>query len=276
MAQLGALAATAERKIAARNASASSANKIHSDEGARALGYRGALVTGNALYCYLSGAILGAYGPGWLGHGGAFVRFRAPVYDGDELTAAARPDAARADAVALALVRDADTTLAAHGVAWLLPDGEQAPPADRYPLRPLPAAAVPFSEAVVLDQDELGSLDVTIEPADIAGYLAAIGEDEELYRGTTPSAFLARMYAPLMSANVIRSQPSIHVSSDLRHYRAVEPGERLSVRGRIDRLYGRRGNRHYVLDMAWVDEAGAVVMTSVHTAIYRIRPRTAS
>jgi hypothetical protein len=42
----------------------------------------------------------------------------------------------------------------------------------------------------------------------------------------------------------------------------------------LDRLFGRRGNRYYVLDMAYLDEGGEVVMTQRHTAIYRLRKRT--
>lgn len=80
--------------------------------------------------------------------------------------------------------------------------------------------------------------------------------------------------APLMSANLVRPWPSIHVSSDLRHYRQVHLGERLSVRGRIDRLFGRGEDQYYVLDMAWVDEDDAVVMTALHTAIYRMGERS--
>jgi hypothetical protein len=46
------------------------------------------------------------------------------------------------------------------------------------------------------------------------------------------------------------------------------------VRGHIDRLFGRRGNRYYVLDMGYVGEGGDVVMAQRHTGIYRPRQRT--
>lgn len=126
----------------------------------------------------------------------------------------------------------------------------------------------------MLDRKHLGSLDVVIERADIGTYLAGIGGDACADAGIAPSAFLARMCAPLMSANLVRPRPSIHVSSDLRHHRQVHLGERLSVRGRIDRLFGRGEDQYYVLDMAWVDEGDAVVMTALHTAIYRIGERS--
>ncbi len=80
-----------EYRIVARNSAASSANVIHADDGAKAMGFKAALVPGNALYCYLESAVRGSLGPDWAGRGAAEVRFTAPVYAGDQLTATARP-----------------------------------------------------------------------------------------------------------------------------------------------------------------------------------------
>jgi hypothetical protein len=262
-----------EHRIVARNSAAASANKIHADEGARTLGFRAALVPGNALYCYLESAIRGRLGPDWAGRGAAEVQFTAPAYDGDQLTAAARP--ADGGAVEAMLVRDENGQVAAVARAWLRGAEEPPPPGSDYPHAGLPDSPPRFSEAWALDSGELGSLDPVITRADVAAYLEGMGQRPDAFGADVPSAFLARMYARIMSANVVRTDPSIHTSSRISHFRRVELGDPISVRGHIERLFGRRGNRHYVLDMAYLNAGGQVVMTQRHTAIYRLRKRTA-
>lgn len=262
-----------EHRIVARNSAAASANKIHADEGARTMGFRAALVPGNALYCYLESAIRGLLGPEWTERGAAEVRFTAPAYDGDQLTAAARP--ADGGAAEVTLVRDENGQVAASARAWLRGAEEPPPPVSDYPPASLPDTPPPFSEAWALDSGELGSLDPVITREDVAAYLEGMGEPADAFGADVPSAFLARMYARIMSANVVRTDPSIHTASRISHFRRVELGDPISVRGHIERLFGRRGNRYYVLDMAYLNAAGEVVMTQRHTAIYRLRSRTA-
>src|ERR1700721_1955242 len=120
-----------EYRIVARNSAAASANKIHADEGAQTMGFRAALVPGNALYCYLESAIRGSLGPDWAERGAAEVRFTAPAYDGDQLTAIARP--ADGGAVEASLVRDENGAVAVAGRAWLRGDEEAAAPGSRLP-----------------------------------------------------------------------------------------------------------------------------------------------
>ena len=271
MSDVQATASPFEHRIVARNSAAASANKIHADEGARTMGFRAALVPGNALYCYLESAIRGCLGPDWAERGAAEVRFTAPAYDGDQLTAAARP--ADGGAVEVTLVRDENGQVAASARAWLRGVAEPPPPVSDYPRAGLPDAPPPFSEAWALDSGELGSLDPVITPEDVAAYLEGMGERPDAFGADVPSAFLARMYARIMSANVARTDPSIHTSSRISHFRRVQLGDPISVRGHIERLFGRRGNRYYVLDMAYLNEGGEVVMTQRHTAIYRLRQR---
>jgi hypothetical protein len=261
----------AEYRITARNSAAASANKIHADEGAQAMGFRGALVPGNALYCYVEQAVRSSLGPDWTRRGAAEVRFTAPAYDGDQLTAVARPEGA--GSVAVTLSRDENGQVAVTGRAWLRGDEEPPPAVSGFPRVPLPDRPPPFSEAWALDNSELGSLDPVLDPADVAVYLAGLGERPDAFGADVPLAFLARMYAVMMKANVDRTDPSVHTSSRISHFRRVERGQPLSVRGHIDRLFGRRGNRYYVLDMAYLDTGDRVVMTQRHTAIYHLRPR---
>ncbi len=261
----------AECTLSARNSAPSSANAIHDDAAAQAMGYRAALVPGNAIYSYATEAILSALGPRWADRGGVELRFVRPVHEGDELRVQVRRLDETAD-VAVSVL-DPDGKAAARGRAWLAPASSQPPAAERYPAGELPPEPPPFQEPLVLDLEHLGSIEESTQPSEIHDYLASIGDDRTDPAGAVPSGYVAHMYAPLMSANFRRETPSVHVSTRLQHYRAVAPGERLSVRGRIESLYGRKGSRYYALDMAWVDESGAVAAVALHTAIYRLRPK---
>jgi acyl dehydratase len=60
-------------------------NAIHTDAGARAAGFSGALVAGVTTYAYMTHAPATAWGMEWLSAGGAEVRFRQPVMDADRV-----------------------------------------------------------------------------------------------------------------------------------------------------------------------------------------------
>ena len=57
-------------------------NPIHTDAGAIAAGFPGALVAGATVYAYLTHVPTAAWGLEWLSGGGAEVRFSSPVMNG--------------------------------------------------------------------------------------------------------------------------------------------------------------------------------------------------
>ena len=61
------------------------ANKIHDDDVAQQFGFTGALVPGVELFARLTTPLVEAWGEEWLAGGRVDVRFRRPVYDGEEL-----------------------------------------------------------------------------------------------------------------------------------------------------------------------------------------------
>lgn len=79
-----------EVKIVARNTAPDSPNLIHTEQ-ARDYGFRGGIVPGLTLYGYLSRPLVDRYGTEWLSQGQFEVRFRQPVYDGDELLMRVEP-----------------------------------------------------------------------------------------------------------------------------------------------------------------------------------------
>jgi MaoC like domain len=72
--------------IVARNLPEHANNSIHTDEGARAAGFERALVAGVTSYAYCLHPVIEHFGLGWLSTGEAEVRFRSPVFDGDQVS----------------------------------------------------------------------------------------------------------------------------------------------------------------------------------------------
>ena len=72
--------------VVAQNLPEHARNRIHTDEGARAAGFAGALVAGVTTYAYLTHPVVAAWGLDWVRRGAAEVRFRAPVHAGETVT----------------------------------------------------------------------------------------------------------------------------------------------------------------------------------------------
>src|SRR3954463_11097895 len=72
-------------RLSAYNTATASANKIHDDEVARALGFRGGLVPGVDVFAYLCHLPAERWGEAWMERGTIWARFESPVYDGDEI-----------------------------------------------------------------------------------------------------------------------------------------------------------------------------------------------
>jgi hypothetical protein len=90
-------------------------NAIHTDAGARAQGFEAALVAGVTVYAYLSHVPTTGWGTDWLAGGGAHVRFRAPVIDGDQVACVVLPlDDASTIASSASVDGDADAVVEAR------------------------------------------------------------------------------------------------------------------------------------------------------------------
>jgi len=60
-------------------------NPIHTDAGARAAGFPGALVAGTTIYAYMTHPPTAAWGDDWLSRGGGELHLRRPVFDNDDI-----------------------------------------------------------------------------------------------------------------------------------------------------------------------------------------------
>ena len=64
--------------------------------------------------------------------------------------------------------------------------------------------------------------------------------------------------------------PWVHVGSDLAHVGLARAGDRLTTRGRVGRLFTRKGREYAELDALVVAEGSRPILHVRHTAIYRL------
>ena len=265
-----------ERRVRARNLFRNAANRIHDDAGARQLGYAGALVAGVTIYGYLARLVVETLGVEWLRRGTATVRFTRPVYDGDLLTLTGRivGRSGRGEAgevVAEIEGRSPRGDVAASltaGLAWGGPVLGADP--GGYPRAPLPVSPAAATAETLARLDPLGAPVLLLDPMVLAQAAADLDDPSPGYRGPGAVAhpgLLLRQANRALSENVVLG-PWIHVSSDVAHCDLARAGDRLETRGRVTRVYERKGRGWVDLDLLLVAGGSRPIARVRHTAIY--------
>lgn len=250
-------------------------NKIHEDDLARVYGFKGGLVPGVTVYAWMIHPVVAALGESWLARGSAWARFAKPVYYEEEAVVQARVAERAAGAVSLDLaVLNSAGELCATGQAALGPLEGAVPDLARYPAAPLPEERPPASREALETREHLGTPWLHLEPATAAGFLDKYSERLPLYRG--PGAPLhPAIYLDLGNRALdrnVRMNPWIHVESEVRHLGPARVGERLEMRGRVERLFEKKGHEFATLDLLLLAEGSRPVAVVRHTAIYKLRP----
>lgn len=230
------------------------ANKIHDDDVARQFGFTGALVPGVELFARLTTPLVEAWGEAWLSGGWVDVRFRRPVYDGEEL-----------------LVELDDGRLTATGS-----DGEVrcVGAAGRAGERPDLAGLGEEPTGTVLVPDPVvGPLPSVHEPVTVAQnewYLDAVGEPLALYRekAWAQPGMLVKAVHRLLTHHVALG-PWIHTASECRFLGVARLPALVTSHGRVTHV-GRRGRNDEVRYDALVLADGEPVLHVRHTALYRL------
>ena len=246
-------------RVRAVNTAPDSENKMHDDRVAAQYGFQGGLVPGVTVYGYLTLPVLEHFGEKWLDRGAMNVRFKEPVYAGEDVAIQAQEiDGGRLE-VSLEGGR-------ATGIAWM--DGEP-PPANEFADRALPdhGARPPASHESLAVGAVLGTLHTTLNLAETrvsAPLPAAIGE-----RRVAHPAVLLALGNEILMRNVVLG-PWIHAASELRNFSAARDGDVLTVRARVDGKFERKGHEFVVLDV--LTRSGQRAVQHIrHTAIWQPR-----
>lgn len=263
-----------ERTLLAHNYAEDSENKIHSDETARAYGFRGGLVPGIGACAYLMHPIAAAWGRDWVEGGTFAAKLLKPVYHGDRVATRAR---VADDGGIGAQLFDSVGELCAAARAALAHAEPPPAPAD-YPKVPLPAADAQLAPtcAAVRAGILLGSREFIYDQALAAStFVRDMREDLSLFSGAGalchPAFALAQ--ANYIARDNIALGPWIHAASEAWHFGAPRDGEPVSLRGRVAESFEKRGHDFAVLDLALFGDGERPLAKIRHTAI--IRPRRA-
>jgi acyl dehydratase len=259
--------ATATYRVRAFNTATASANKIHDDDVARNLGFRGGLVPGVDVFAYLCHLPVERWGADWLQRGTITARFVAPVYDGDEVDV----QAATGDGGALALtLTDPAGADCAVGTAALPVAAPTVTSIDDWPGGPVPEDPPPAS-AASLTSGPFGMLEVGFHSLPALSYLDDVREEHPLFRvdGLAHPGWLLRYANYVLSSNV-RLGPWIHVESTVQLLGLVRDGDRLETRANVLGVRERGG--HHLVDLDVLQLVGdRPVARTTHTAIYQPR-----
>jgi acyl dehydratase len=261
-----------EHRVVARNPATASENRIHADDVARRYGFKGGLVPGVTVYAYACAPILEALGEEWLAQGSATMRFSAPCYDGETLTASVESPAAAGPGQPVSVTIFTDERTCATGTAAVA--GDLGPPAE-IDWAPLPDERPPAGPEVFTSGTLLGTCGLPTDEERMSAYLASIEEPSPLYARdhvVHPGLLLSGANW-VLAANVV--MPAwVHVESEIRHHRPVAVGEPVGVRAKIADAFERKGHRFVILDVAWTagdgPQAAEVVASGRHTAIWQL------
>ena len=221
-------------------------NPVHTDAGARAAGFRSALVAGTTVHAYLTRPIVEAWGVDWLAGGSSMVEFVAPVEAGDRFDC--RPVVAADGSVEVRgeVAGDLRARLVAHRRC---PDG--------------------FLGGPTVGARGSGALPPHVEVLDgpRADYACRAGEDLELYdeSGLVHPCIWTTLANGVMVRHLV-DPPWIHTRSRIVHHDTARVGGTALIEAVvIDRFETRRGSRA-VVDVA-VSVDGRPVATVRHEAL---------
>ncbi len=216
-------------------------NAIHTDAGARAAGFPGALVAGVTTYAYLTHAPAMAWEMSWLTGGGAEVRFRHPVLDAERVDVLVDPD-------------DAEAVTATVGGA--------------------PRAEARFGRtAEALEERDGPALDPIefVVDSTWCDYGLRAGDDCPLYLQhdiAHPTSW-PRIANQFCHEQLVDGS-WIHVRSRIAHHGVAPRGSRLRATARVAARFDSRAGERAVLDVR-IDADTVPVASLEHEAIIRLR-----
>lgn len=262
--------------VRAFNYATASKNKIHSDEVAATLGYRGGLVPGVGVYSYMTVPIVQALGADWLANGSMTGKFINPVYDGEMVTVQARVTNADHLRLSVRAFNEAGDLCAIGEAAHPASDADPIHTYD-YPLghTPLENERLAPVASEIPSGHVLGTIEFEFDGDNFQGesgkFIEDMQETQKIYKGkkgVLHPALVPHLANQILARNV-NLGPWIHTASNVRHHSLPEPGETVSLRGKISHAYENRGHDIAVMNLALFGEKDRLITHLTHTAIIR-------
>ena len=251
-------------RVVAENHAETSENRIHSDDIAARLGFRGALVPGVAVYGYMTHPLVEALGEAWLSQHTSEVRFLKPAYVGDEL----RIELKRADHQhEITCVGPRDELLAVlHSRP--LSSREPAPSMEIFSRPPVIRERPVISWETIDCEKPLPEWLWHADQPSNTGYALQVADFLPVYdRYVHPHWALATANYSLVKEFVMPAW--IHVGSEIEQYQPFMVGTQITVQATSVEKWKKKAHEFIRLNIRYSDERG-VLATVLHTAIFRI------
>lgn len=258
------------------NQSEDSSNQIHSDEMAKAYGFKGGLVPGVTVSAYLIHPAIKAWGTDWLKYGAAKAVVEKPLYDGYDFTVDVTDTSATSYQATLT---DHAGARNASGTMRLNMDAP-APPTMRgdTPLK----KNQPITNATREEMEKLrerGMQALQIRWSDnnnMATYLKDRQTMPSLHNvagsNYANAAFMLSLSNWVLAGNAYMN-PWIHLQTESQNYAIVENNTNLHVECDIRDLFDKKGHQFVDLNVdVYALETAQPVMTTMLRAIYQMRP----
>jgi acyl dehydratase len=265
----------ASHQVIAHNDATDSGNPMHDDAAARAMNFKGALVPGVTVFGYMTRALLQHYGDSWLEGGCMQVRFRRPVYAGEQLEITCLAETAVGQSVVTLAVLNPDGDACVVGRASMAAPAQVVPRLPRAALpssRLLPENKWPAERGRFASEHTFGSLNAVFAAMDADAFLHAMQDDSAIYRnGVTHPAWLLRQANLVVDRNVDIG-PWIHVESEVQNFAMARNDERIEVRAQVMQLFEKNGHEYFDLDVAMLADGDPerLLMRVMHRAIYKM------
>lgn len=253
--------------IQARNLPEHANNAIHTDEGARAAGFEKALVAGVTSYAYCLHPVIQHFGLDWLSTGEAEVRFRAPVFDGDQVSFPLKPidDTNQASNQA-----DNQADKASNGgvevEAWVVRSPRPLVTVSAWPKH----RAQPHPAGTPRSGEQLETVHLLLEGEYGSQYAFRSGNVDDrcaqaglVHPGVWPSLGNYVFHRQLARGSWI------HTRSIVRHFAAVADGAEAEISSTVIERF-RRGGERAIADVV-IRVEGRVVAAIEHEAIIDLR-----
>jgi acyl-CoA thioesterase FadM len=250
-------------------------NKIHEDDLARQYGFKGGLVPGVTVYAWMTHPVVEALGVAWLERGTFETRFAKPIYYEEPAVIRATVAVMTADAVTIDVAAHNSVGEVCGTATMTLDTGAKPSPplASEYAVAPVPAERPWVTRAHLESLKVLGTPELDLTAKAAADYIARFSETLSVYTGAGAPAHPG-IHLDLSNRALdknVRMSPWIHAESHGRHWSTARVGERLEMRGRVERLFEKKGHEFVEADLLLVAGGSRPVASIRHTAIYLLR-----
>ena len=252
-----------------------SENRIHQDDMAQKYGFKGGLVPGVIMYAWMTHPVVAALGPAWLERGLFETRFPKPIYYEEPATIRGRVAAKTSESVTIEVVahNSVDEVCGTARMTLSLADHSSPPPVADYAAAPLPAERPRVTRAHLERLAVLGTPELDLDAKVAAEHVTRFSDPLDIYAGAGaalhPGGQLELANRSL-SKNLLMS-PWIHVGSSGRHWSVARVGDRLAMRGRVHKLFEKKGHEFVEADLLLVANGSRPIASIRHTAIYLLR-----